>query len=183
MADPLIILAEDLIALAAPFGVQQWGIFLDGVPVIIADSVQTFDFKTDRRISNYPVEQGGFESYNKVSLPYDVRVRYATGGSAADRANLIDSVEAIIDSLDLFDVVTPEKVYTSANPVHYDYRRTNVNGVGLLQIDIFLEEIRVTASQSFSNTKSPTGAAPVAGGNVLPQAPTQNQVTQIPAVQ
>ena len=183
MADFFTFLIADLVGLPSPQGTEQWGIFLDGAPVIMAESVQTFDYKTDRRISNYPIEQGGFETYNKVALPYDVRVRYATGGSDADRQALLDSVEAIIDSLDLFDVVTPEWIYTSANPVHYDYRRTNVNGVGMISVEIYLEEVRVTATQSFSNTKSPTGAAVVGGGNVIPQEPTQNQVTKIPGVQ
>ena len=47
---------------------QQWGIFLDGFPVILADNVLTMGFGQDWRIASYTQEQGAFASYNKVTL-------------------------------------------------------------------------------------------------------------------
>lgn len=189
MADllALVLLTRDLVSLALGPGAEQWGIFLDGEPVVSADSVVTFEYGQDSSISNYPVEQGSFESYNKVATPFDVRVRYAAGGSEANRRSLIDSVAAIMDSLDLFDVVTPEVVYQNCNPVRENYRRTAVNGRGLLQVDIALEEVRVTATSTSGGagapTKTPSGADAVGGGNVLPQDPTPGELGQIPGVQ
>jgi hypothetical protein len=132
-----------------------------------------FEFKQDFRISNYPVEEGSFESYNKVQIPYDVRLRFSTGGSVADRQAMIESVDAIIGSTDVFDAVTPEKVYQSLNPVHQDIRRTSRDGVGLLVIDIFCEQVRITATPQFTSSQQPQAAS----GN------TTTQISIIPGSQ
>lgn len=174
-----VLLVSDAIQFLASLFAPQWGIFLDGVPVVLADSVIDFSYKQEWTISDYPVEQGGFLSYDKVSTPYDVRIRFSTGGSEADRQDFLDSIAAVAGSLQLFDVVTPEEIYTNANIFHYDYRRTSQNGVGLIVVDIWLVEIRTTATAAFSNTQSPSGASPVAGGNVQAVPPNNAQSSAV----
>lgn len=144
----------------------RWGIFRDGLPVVIADSVVTFDYKRDWTIANYPVEKGAFESYDKVSNPFEPRIRFAAGGSEVERQLLLDSIAAIAGTLDLYDVVTPEVIYQSANITHYDYRRSAHSGVGLLVIDVWLMEVRVTATSAF--TKSASSASVQNNGIVQP---------------
>lgn len=173
----------------------EWGLFLNGVPVVTAETVVSFEYKQGYAISDFPIEPssstnaGGFESYNKVQRPFNVRLRFATGGTLADRQALLDSAQAAVDSLDLMDAVTPETTYTSVNPVNLDYRRTSVNGVGLIVVDILCEQVRVTASSSFttSNTNA-TGANPAvansvgntasANQNVSDRFPTAAQIVQ-----
>lgn len=150
------LLVADVLAVFGGLGNAPWGLFLNGLPVVTADTVTSFDFKASSNISSFPVEQGGFESYNKVQKPFDVRMRFATGGSAADRQELLESVAAACNSLDLMDAVSPEAVYESVNPVYYDYRRTAVQGVGLLVVDVFCEEVRVRASSSFTSSNPST---------------------------
>lgn len=168
------LLVSDALSLFSGLDSPSWGLFLDGVPVVTAESVVSFDFKKGARISSFPVENGGFESYNKVQQPYDVRLRFATGGTEADRQALLESVAAAIRSLSLMDAVSPEAVYPNVNPVHYDYRRTHVNGVGLLQVDVFCEEVRVRAASTFTTstatTSSPTTSD--AGGNTAANGTT-----------
>ena len=36
------------------------------------DSFIKFEYKEAHKIPNYPVEQGSFQSYNKVTLPYEI---------------------------------------------------------------------------------------------------------------
>lgn len=152
------LITADILSILGIFGSPQWGLFLNGQPAVIADNVISFEFKQDYRISNYPIEEGAFESYNKVQVPYDVRLRFSAGGSIASRQDLIDSVDAIIGSTDAFDAVTPEKVYQSINPVHQDIRRTSHNGVGLVVIDLYCQQIRVTAAQQFTNAQTPSSS-------------------------
>lgn len=151
----------------------QWGIFLGGAPVIVADTVSSFSYKQEWAISDYPVEGGAFQSYDKVQIPFDVRVRFATGGSAATRAALLASISAIAGDTNLYDVVTPEATYTSVSISHYDYTRTAVNGVGLLQVDVWCFNVVVSASTSFQSTQSPSGADQGNDGTVqaLPPSP------------
>src|ERR1700736_5452281 len=90
----------------------QWGIFSNGVQVVQAESVRSFSFKQDWPISNYQAEGGGFQSFNKVQLPFEPRVEFMSGGDEATRQALLDSVAAIAGDLNLYDVVTPEAVST-----------------------------------------------------------------------
>ncbi len=193
VVEALQLVTSDALALLGGAGgpdAPQWGLFLDGEAVVTADNVVSFEFKQDMRISNFPVEEGSFATYNKVQVPYDVRLQFSTGGTVADRQALIDSVDAIIDSTDLFDAATPEKTYLSINPVHQSLRRTARNGVGLVVIDLYCEEVRVTAAQQFVNSQqqqgsaatttvmtikqpqSPSASPQVSDGNVQPATPS-----------
>lgn len=138
---------------------NQWGIFLNGSPVVQADCVVSFSYKQDWTIADYQVEQGAFESYDKVERPFDVRVRYSAGGDDANRQALLDSIAAIADDLNFYDVATPEQVYQSANVAHYDYTRTSVNGVGLLVVDVWLLEVRETGTGTAGSNDSTAGGS------------------------
>ena len=170
----IILLASDLISfLTSSFG-PQWGLFQNGVSVIEADSVISLEYKQTWTISDYPVEQGSFESYDKVQMPFTARLRFATGGSPTDRQDFLDSIAAIAGTLQLFDVYTPEETYRSVCIESYDYSRAAQRGVGLIVVDITCVEIRVNASSNFSNTKQPSGSAQVGTGNTqaVPFNPT-----------
>lgn len=152
----LDLLTADAQSLFGGLAEQPWGLFLNGAPVVTAESVISFDFKKAASISSFPVENGGFESYNKVQRPYDVRLRFSTGGTAADRQELLESAQAAVDSLDLMDAVSPEAVYANVNPIFMDYRRTATNGRGLILVDVFCEEVRVRASSTFTTSTATT---------------------------
>lgn len=166
--------------LASIFGValgfSPWGIYFSGFPLVLADNVVAFEYRNEWSISDYPVERGSFESYDKVSSPFLARVRFSAGGSDGDRAAFLASIEAIAGDLNLYDVVTPEKVYTSCNITHYDYRRSAESGVGLLTVDVWLSEVRQTATMGTQNAQDPGAAAQTNGGSAQPAAPTAAQV-------
>lgn len=147
----------------------RWGIFQDGMPVIEAEAVIDFGYKQTWNLSDYTVEGGGFETYNKVSTPFDARVRFASGGSDGARIALLQSIEAIASNVELYDVVTPDRVYRNCNVSHYDYRRTATNGAGMILLDVWLLEVRTSAQAAFSDTKTPSGADPTHAGIVQPK--------------
>ena len=65
----------------------KWGIFdSSGEPVIVGDSCLAFEYVRDSNVSKYPVEQGGFESYNKVQAPRGVKLTFTKGGTISDKA-------------------------------------------------------------------------------------------------
>ncbi|WP_342111640.1 hypothetical protein [Methylobacterium sp. SI9] len=168
----------------------QWGLFQGGGSVIDADCIAAFDHKREWVIADYPVERGAFESYDKVALPFDVRLIYCAGGSEANRAALLASVAAIAGNLQLYDAVTPEKVFPNVNIVHYDFARTAQRGVGLLTVAIWCREVReVVSSTGGSSTPSatggtgdtaaPSGANPVDGGVVQPRDATPSEMSSV----
>lgn len=133
---------------------SDWGIFdQDGQSVVPHDSVVSFDYRQEYAISDYPVERGGFQSYNKVAVPYDVRFRFTSYGSQAARADFLDTLTSAAASLDLFTATTPDALYQSANIVHFDYHRESRNGgVGMLVVDVLLREIRETGTTQFAQS-------------------------------
>ncbi len=176
--DPPELLNQDTVDTFGSPPAQQWGLFQNGSSVITADSVVAIDYKQEWDISDYPVEQGAFQSYNKVNTPFKSRVRFATGGSQEDRTALLNSIDAIAGNTELYDLVTPEIIKEGVNIEHYDYERAAANGVGLIMVDVFVLEIRNTATAAFSNTKAPSGASPVSNGIVQSQPPTGDQASK-----
>ena len=150
--------------------IAPWGIYSGGAPVIAADTVIALDYRQDWVLCDYPLEQGAFETYDKVATPYDVRVRFVCGGNDGDRAAFLASVAAIAGDYNLYDVVTPEAVYTSLNVRHYDYHRSPNRGLGLLTVDVWLLQVRIQGVTG--QTAMPWGAAAVAGGIVAATAAT-----------
>ena len=189
-ADAIEVLALGLSAIS-----PQWGIYLNGAPIIQPSSVLAstlslvapvaaplaaalgigfpifasfvdFEYKQDWTISDYTVEQGGFQSYNKVQIAFDVRVRVASGGTASQRQQFIDTVVIMANSLSLFDVVTPEGSYSSCSIAHCDFKRTAENGITLIVFDIWFLEIRESATNTYGNASTPAVSGSQALGNV-----------------
>jgi hypothetical protein len=196
--DVIAILASDAAQLVRAFGPPRWGIFSSfGVPLLTGDSVIAVDYRREYRISDYPVEQGGFGSYNKVQEPYDVRVTIAvsgkstltdfgTGGflgaaitgvdvAALKRTEFLQELERAAASLDLVQVLTPEATYSGLNIIHHDYRREARSGAALITVDIWLREVRITATSAFTSAKTPSGADPQSGGTLQAASPTTAQ--------
>jgi len=158
--------------------------------VIVPDTVPRFEFRGDRRISDYPVEQGAFASYNKVVTPYEIRMTMVCSGlnyaqnaisslgmnlgqGFMQKSDFIDTLDYMLDTTDLFTIVTPDKAYESANLEHYDYKRETRNGATMLIIEAWFREVRVTASATYSdggpvNSDSPSATDPVSLGTVHP---------------
>lgn len=146
----------------------QWGIYATTgsmEKIIEPDSVLSFEYRGEARIADYPIEAGGFKSYNKVQQPYDIRMRMSCEGagtltslisfnssgrtSGMTREDFISRLEAMKISLALYNLVTPDYVYANVNLVHFDYKRTNVEGVTMLVADLYLREIQQTTTATY----------------------------------
>ena len=182
IALPTLLTSDNLTGyFAGQFG-PQWGVFSNGSSIIAAESVLGVDYKQEWSICNFPVEQGGFESFNKVQLPYQPRVRFAAGENIALRTALLASIAAIAGDLNLYDVVTPDVTYTNVNIEHYDYSRVYDRGNSLLVVDVWLKEIRpagVSGGTNFQNTANPSSASPINGGTVQSQSPTSSEAAAV----
>lgn len=162
-------------------GDAQWGVFNDGGDLVIdPDSFGAIEYMKEYRISNFPVEEGGFQSFNKVETPFSARIAMFKGGSDADRLDFLATVEAAIMTLDLYSIMTPSRGYDNANLTRYDYSQTAQNGVTLLRVDLSFEQVRDTAVATFTNSKAPGGADAVNDGSVQPKAPTPAQTPAVP---
>lgn len=156
-----------------------WGVFdADLNQVLFPDSVWDLGYRSDARISNYPVQQGAFSSFNKVTVPYETSITVVKGGTLEERQQFQNDCQDLRESLDLFNIITPERTYTNANVTRLSMARRETRGAFFLEIELFFEEIReVTAQYSASSTEAsstanaqkPASRPPVNQGLTQPQ--------------
>lgn len=180
------LLQSDTVTATGYSNLPLWGLLdQDGNQVIQPDNWVSVEYRQDWAIADYQVEQGNFQSYDKVQEPFDIRLQISTGGSVQARADFLTSVQNIVNDLKLYRLVTPETTFEDCNIGHIDYRRTATNGVGILIINLYLVQIRVTDAEAFSSTntspasqtatKDPGAAAQVNDGAVQPLPATGPQ--------
>jgi hypothetical protein len=131
-------------------------------------SFNALEYLQETKISDFPVEEGGFASYNKVQLPGVPTVTLALAGSQSDRSTFLNAIDAACLSTTLYFVVTPETVYGPVSLERYSYTRRSERGATLLMVEISCKEIRqVTAQYSTVSTpKNPDAVVGVNSGSV-----------------
>ena len=154
----------DISASLPGFGLEQWGIYKDGMPVVVADTVIGFHRRKEYVVADFPIEgvpgsnqAAAFESYDKVERPFDVRVRFAAGSDYPTRMALIQSVEAIEGDTQVYDFVSPEAVYESVTIAHCDYDRNRLQGAGVLVLDVWGWQIMVETESGVTSAQNPGG--------------------------
>lgn len=146
-----------------------WGVFdVDGAPIAEYDSVVSVNVQEDARISDYPVEQGSFASYNKVDLPRRVTVVLACGGSVERRSKFQSRMQAERRSLNLWTVITDDNTFFNCNLVALDWGRSQERGATRIEAFCEFQEVRERSTAAFSDPADPSGADAVDLGQVQP---------------
>jgi hypothetical protein len=131
-------------------------------------STTSVGYVKDSKVSDFPVEQGGFASYNKVQMPSTAEVVMSFSGNDSERAAFLASIDAAQKSTNLFSVVTPDARYINHVIERYSYERTQNEGAYHIIVKINLKEVRqVTSSFALiENPKSPNASPQQNGGKV-----------------
>lgn len=159
-------------------GIEGVTVTAERQPVIVPDSFLEFGYRNEFTISDYPIQDGGFVSYDKVSNPFETNVKMSKGGSQQERKKFLDSIENIIGTMDLYDILTPEKTYLSVNVTRYEIiRQGTVGAFFFADVALYFREIRFVTS-TYSNTSATTqnaqdpSAAPVTNTGTVQSQPT-----------
>lgn len=151
---------------------SEWGIYdTDGTKVLVPDTFLAVEIAAESRVADYPIEGGGFESYNKVQVPFSPRIDMVKTGKKAERAAFLDFLETMRKSTTLYDVVTPEKTYLNVTLERYNVIRNTDTGPQQLRVQVVLAEIRVQAQVKFTNELTQSTLATDSGGSVQTAAP------------
>lgn len=137
---------------------EQWGVYSQfGIPILLADTVESVGYQNSSTIASAPVEKGSFASYNKVQNPYTSKVTLTKGGgSAAERGLFIGQLDTLSKSTLLFHIVTPDYVHLNAAIVGFDYSRSATNGSRIIVANLLLQEVReVVVSYESEETENP----------------------------
>lgn len=156
----------------------KWGIYMPGssTKAIEVASVVAMDIVGSADVSDYPIEQGSFVSYNKVILPDVFQFRIAQDGQEASRTYFLDWLQRAKNGLGVFDVVCPEFVYPNATLIRYTIRRTAESGASMVTADCVFQQVREKpAKYSSSQTEKPENeeSTPVVQVNPVPSSSIQ----------
>lgn len=160
-------------------GVPEVIVVAQRVPVVTPDSFIDFNYRSESLISDYPVQDGGFASYDKIASPFETSVRMSKGGTKQGRKAFLDQIDAILDTLDLYDIVTPEKTYLAVNVLRYEVaRKGNRAAYFFSEVDLYFREIREvsatysTTSLVIANPQDSSAASLQNAGTLQPQPTT-----------
>jgi hypothetical protein len=139
-------------------------------------STGSVDYAKETRVSDFPLERGGFAAYNKVELPATPIVTLRYTGNENNRKEFLAQIEAACKSTELYNVVTPEVTYLNYSIERFDYERRAARGTTLLEVWIYLKEIRQVSAAFTESSRivDPVdlGATPtVDNGKVQPRTP------------
>ena len=157
----------------------QWGIYEPAKPpkpplkqtqaklVLEVDGFLDFELSNASQVAGYRIEEGKFASYNKVDSPYNANIVLVKNGDEETLRKFLLDLDQISNDIKLYDIVTPQQVYSNANVVQYSYRRTAQEGYNTLYIYLSFVQILSTLELQFSNaTKTTSGQAITNNGTV-----------------
>ena len=116
-------------------------------PILTPDNFVSYERISESKTLNYPVEQGGFASYNKVRLPKTYRVTVSCNGNKTSKVNFLSSIAKMEtgknpDQSPITVLIsTPETTTPPVCLIHTDQRREARSGATLLIFQLTFQEI------------------------------------------
>ena len=163
-------------------------------PIILADSFISITYHNESNLPMFPLEQGAFQTYNKVATPYDITVRLAKSNTfgvtgLADLINgansmklFLATLESMLSDTNLYAIVTPDAIYNNANLKAFDYKREMNNGAGIILADLHFVEIVSAPVSSGTSAASQTSVAPNSTNTIPPSAAQTSTLGAVLAV-
>jgi hypothetical protein len=124
-----------------------WAIkYKDGGEPFDVDSIINLHYDHANKVSSFPIEKGGFVSYNKVNEPRTVKLKLTVGGG--DRVLIfMADVERELTSTNLYTIITPEREYKRMTLEKVAYPR-DAKSADQVVIDLTFIEIVQVSSQT-----------------------------------
>lgn len=150
----------------------QWSVVdaESGSTIVAFTSFLDMDYKSETKVTDQPTEEGGFFNYNKVATPEEVYVTLAMQGDDDALGRAILDLKTYEQSTKLVSAVTPTVVVTSQTLAGLNFTRRSQDGLGLLVVELHLQEVRQVATQYASipvkQAKNPSDASKQDRGKV-----------------
>jgi hypothetical protein len=150
----------------------------NGAPAIVPTSFVGIRVISESTISTAPTEAesvygkaGGYIAFNKVKMPRTIQVTFTLEGKSGfsgalpnwnnltflSRTEMIQQLDAMVSSAQLYDIETPDTTYEGFDLVHYDFG--GKRSATLLTVSATFQEVRSTMDVMLStptaqNTKT-----------------------------
>ena len=159
------------------------GSALQALGITTSTSTNSIEYDKSMRVSDFPVERGGFASYNKVEMPATPVVSLCYDANESARTAFLNAIDAAVKSTNLYSVVTPEVTYIGYTIERYNYQRRAERGTTLLIVELFLKEVRQVSAQYTTATvvapQNPDATPNVSNGLTQATAPAQSVLSKI----
>lgn len=154
-------------AKAAPI----WGIFDEAgtAMVITPDSMLAQDYRAEYKLASYAVQAGQFANYNKVKVAQEQSIRMVIGQDLTARTQFQKDCQTVVDSIDLYTIVTPERSYVNVNAYRLEIARRETAGSFFIEAEMFFQEIQQVTPQ-YSSTTTATNTANAQAPSAVPTA-------------
>jgi hypothetical protein len=141
----------------------------DNLAVLTPDSVLEAEIDADSSVNSHPVEQGGFEAYNRVQEPISIRLLMACQGKNMKRPLFLSTLESLREGTQIVTVSTPDASYPNMVLKGYGYKKKAENGAVTIFADTrWVEERSTNVVISVPPTTEPQGASMVDLGSLTP---------------
>ena len=109
------------------FGIlpEQWTLLDDtGEKAFDFDSFSNLNLKSESKVIQAPVENGGFVMYNKTNTPLEIKCTLIKKGFPEDLQVYVDALLEYADNTNLLSIVTPDREYQNMNLTSVSFSRT-----------------------------------------------------------
>ena len=144
---------------------DQWTLLdASGESAVTFTSFLDIDLKNTGIALSYPVEEGGFASYNKVENPLGITVTLGIQGADSDFEAVLAKLNEYKTGAVTLAVATPAALYEKMTLETYSYKRARDAGAGMLVVVLTLKEVRevvtqtTTTGSAITKPKNPTSA-------------------------
>lgn len=136
------------------FPPPKWGIYFPGTNDIAmhVSSVVELDISAEAVVSNYPLENGSFTTYNKVLQPKYFSLRITRDGAEYLQSDMQGWLERELDFPSLYDVVCPTKTWQNVTLASYREVKNSRSGAAMMTVDCLFQEVRELPAE-YSNSQ------------------------------
>lgn len=145
------------------------------IPLTIPDSWQEITpLVSEYQVSDYPIEDGAFATYNKVRRPSLVAATLTKGGTDLERATWLEAIRQQLqsDPTALYNILTPAGIFPNQTLVSLSFQTRNDRGSNLLYLEMKFSEVPPIDVPSLlgANAVEPTSGPMAAVGRVYSTA-------------
>lgn len=142
--------------------ILSWAILdAKGNPICDYDSIDDLGEDVSAVVPVEPQENGALYAYDKVAQPQQITVTLLFSGDYAAQEAAIAKIDAALQGLEAFTVVTPTTVRSNMTLIGVSSMRSSSSGANLLSVDLTFQEVRsatVGGKAAAWSPKKETGA-------------------------
>ena len=122
-----------------------WDVLTDGgMSVFDVDSTISMESSHANKVANFPIENGGFGSYDKVNEPKTIKLKMTVGSANGRSEKFLNALETELVATNLRTIVSPEISYSNMTLDKYSYQRTAEKTVDQVSVELsFIEIVQV----------------------------------------